>query len=98
MQLIVGDRDPKCQHGIFLQTRPHRIGKESRKMYRSSLHIDAKYNVQNSAMFFQYRNQAEDLRSFLFPTSKQPDWHCVNPPFWSVLVRAAFIPTLGRQL
>lgn len=67
-------------------------------MHKLSLCTDAKYNVKNSDMFFQYRKQIKDLHSFLLPISKKSDWHGVIPLFLPVLFRAGFITSQARQL
>lgn len=44
----------------------HKTGKESRKMYRSSLYTDVKYNVQNFDVFSNTEIEFQDLHKILF--------------------------------
>lgn len=63
----------------------HKIGKEFRKMYRSSLYTDIKYNVKNFDMFSNTEIKFQDLHNFFFfffvTLSKKLNWHNVIPSF-----------------
>lgn len=68
MQVMARDQDPKCQHGVFLQTWPQ----NRKRMQKDVLVVFIyRYNVKNSDMFFQYRNRLEDFYSFFSPISKK---------------------------